>query len=130
MTEGPTAAKSSLLLNYHTPLNVISFIQSLTHGHFSVSLSILGEFLLRSLIAVSTGIFKSEVRTLEGPVSLTTTDYFNLTRMIDEVLYLSPADALWVEHRQNISSPPWLTAQGDAIQSLTTTDCKYYQRLI
>ncbi|PGH14249.1 hypothetical protein AJ80_05989 [Polytolypa hystricis UAMH7299] len=75
MRNGPVAASESLLLDYISPFQVISFYSSLKAGHLSVASSALGFGLLKLVVVFSTGLLVSAPTTLmdtEYPLALST----------------------------------------------------------
>ncbi|KIW02430.1 uncharacterized protein PV09_06246 [Verruconis gallopava] len=56
MATAPASASHSILLNYITPLNIISFTQSLSSGHPGVAVSIAVGFLNKLTIIISTAV--------------------------------------------------------------------------
>jgi hypothetical protein len=60
LATGPSAASESLLLDYLSPWNIISFISSIASRHYAVSLAVLGSFILKLLIISTTGLLAPE----------------------------------------------------------------------
>jgi hypothetical protein len=60
LASGPSSASQSLLLDYISPWNTISFISSLASRHYGVSLTVFGSFILKLLIISSTGLLALE----------------------------------------------------------------------
>ncbi|KAJ9617034.1 hypothetical protein H2200_000755 [Cladophialophora chaetospira] len=64
---GPKLAKDGLLLDYISTAPLTALVQSLRRRHWPVSAALLGSFLLKVLIVVSTGLFS--VQSLRRPLS-------------------------------------------------------------
>ncbi|KAK4208248.1 hypothetical protein QBC37DRAFT_379291 [Rhypophila decipiens] len=122
LSRGPETAGNSLLLNHHTPLNIISLVRSARARHFSVSLAIMGDISLRVLIVISTGLFNPELRYFPKDTAVSLLDQFNLTRLTDELSIVDPAISIWAETQKNLQAPSWVTAQGGAVQSFVATE--------
>ncbi|KAK3313653.1 hypothetical protein B0H66DRAFT_594509 [Apodospora peruviana] len=122
LSQGPTTAENSLLLDYHTPLNVISLLRSAQARHFSITLAILGEICLRILVVISTGLFKPELRDFPRDTTVRLLDQFNLTRLGDGLSLVDPTMSIWAETKRDLPAPSWLTAQGGAIQSFVAIE--------
>lgn len=59
-TKAPKPAKSSLLLDYVTPFQIVSLWNSIRNGHFNVSSTIAVFFLLKVVTIISTSAFELE----------------------------------------------------------------------
>jgi hypothetical protein len=60
LADGPSSASRSLLLDYISPWNIVSFLSSLASRHYGVSLAVFGSFVLKMLIISSTGLLAPE----------------------------------------------------------------------
>jgi hypothetical protein len=124
MSNQRATAAESLLLDYETGVNVAILFPSIKRRHFAVTLTTLGDILLRILIIVSTGLFKPEMKPLTGrPMSIMAQSQFNLTRLRDQEVYVDPEVSMWAEKTQNMSSSPWLTGQGAVVRPFNISQC-------
>jgi hypothetical protein len=57
MAKGPQPAANSLLLDYISPNPVAAFYRSIKHRHGPIAAVLLGSFLIKVLIVISTGLF-------------------------------------------------------------------------
>ncbi|EXJ62269.1 hypothetical protein A1O7_02702 [Cladophialophora yegresii CBS 114405] len=113
MAMGPQPAKNSLLLDYVTPLQILSFWRSLKRRHFAVSIGI-GVFVLIKVITVlSTGIFSLQsVQRNDVPTSMALNNTFDGTSFQHAAAVDSRAAFVAYGHRQyNISLPIGSTDQ-------------------
>lgn len=77
-------AEDGLLLDYISPIPLMAFFTSLRKCHWSVSAGLLGSFLLKILIVISTGLFS--LQTVPVPLSVP----FSMTEQF-QVHDVSPA---------------------------------------
>ncbi|RVX67370.1 hypothetical protein B0A52_09151 [Exophiala mesophila] len=93
LERGAALAKHSLLLDYISPIQLISFWQSLRNGHLSVTLTILGFFILKIITVVSTGVLVEESVVLpEKPLLLQLANRFN-GNLYNETEFITERDA-------------------------------------
>jgi hypothetical protein len=57
LAKKPQPVMKSLLLDYISPNPMVSFFRSLKHHHWPVAAGLLGSFVIKVLIVVSTGLF-------------------------------------------------------------------------
>jgi hypothetical protein len=77
MAKKPQPAAKSLLMDYISPNPVVSFFSSLRHCHWPVAAALLGSFLIKALIIVSTGVFILRPVALPREVSMDLTERFD-----------------------------------------------------
>ncbi|OCT50315.1 hypothetical protein CLCR_06575 [Cladophialophora carrionii] len=123
MATGPQPAKNSLLLDYVTPLQILSFWRSLKRRHFAVSIGI-GVFVLIKVITVlSTGIFSLQsVQRTDVPTLMALNNTFDGSSFQHAAAVDSRAAFVAYGHRQyNISLPSGSTDQY-AVQGFAPSD--------
>jgi hypothetical protein len=76
LAKKPQPVAKSLLLDYISPNPMVSFFRSLKHLHWPVAAVLLGSFVIKVLIVVSTGLFILNPVTLPREVSLHMTERF------------------------------------------------------
>ncbi|KAI0399269.1 hypothetical protein F4802DRAFT_590468 [Xylaria palmicola] len=77
MRSGPTSSNKSMLLDYISPFQAISFYRALKAGHWSVLASILGFTILKVAMVISTALLVSLPTKLSESVPVITTSNFN-----------------------------------------------------
>lgn len=90
-------AERNLLMNYVSPWSVTTLFRSLSKGHFTVSLVVLGGIILKALIILSTGLIDLESKQITYETQFSITNQFNLSRYRYQTP-VNPADpriALW-----------------------------------
>ena len=91
--EGSALAKHTVLLDYVSPLQLISFWKSFKTGHLAVTFSITGFILLKLITLVSTGLLVEDIVELpEKQVALQTSNVFNGS-LYNETEYVTKSDA-------------------------------------
>lgn len=125
MSRSQASAENSVLLNYLTPLRIVSLWRSLKRSHWLVSISTSGSLILGLLIILSTSLLSLEHRpitkifTKEG--GFTTLDQFNLTKAPPEQdengFFQSPGYSIsntwyyWGMHKHNVPRPSGMTSE-------------------
>ncbi|KAF2434530.1 hypothetical protein EJ08DRAFT_470203 [Tothia fuscella] len=75
MAKGPSPASQSILLDYLSPMNIMSFFRSLKKGHYAVALTIFGSILLKIMIISSAALIgprSSSITQQNIPIGLET----------------------------------------------------------
>ncbi|KIY02027.1 uncharacterized protein Z520_02165 [Fonsecaea multimorphosa CBS 102226] len=123
MAKGPQRAENSLLLDYVTPLQILSLWKSLRRGHFAVSSSIVVFLLIKVITVLSTGMFSLQSVQKNGvPTPMTLNNTFDGTRFRHAESVDSRAAYVAYGHRAyNISLPVGTTDQY-AVQSFAPSD--------
>ncbi|KIW70606.1 hypothetical protein PV04_02862 [Phialophora macrospora] len=123
MAVRPQPAKNSLLLDYVTPLQVLSFWRSVKRRHFTVSLSIAIFVLIKVITVLSTGIFSLQtVQRHDVPTSMALNNTYDGSTFQHAAAVDSRAAYVAYGHRQyNISLPIGTTDQY-AVQGFAPSD--------
>jgi hypothetical protein len=123
MARSPQPAKNSLLLDYVTPLQILSFWRSLKRRHFTVSIGI-GVFVLIKVITVlSTGIFSLQtVQRHDVPTSMALNNTFDASNFQHAAAVDSRAAFVAYGHRQYNISLPIGSTDRYAVQGFAPSD--------
>lgn len=125
MSRSQASAENSVLLNYLTPLRIVSLWKSLKRRHWLVSIGTSGSLILGLLIILSTSLLNLEHRhitkTFTKEEGFTTLDQFNLTKappeQIDTGFFQSPSYSIsndwyyWGMHEHNVPRPNGMTSE-------------------
>ena len=108
MARGPQPAKNSLLLDYVTPLQLLSLWRSLKSGHSTVSTSIVVFVLIKVITVLSTGMFSLETVQRSGiPITMAPNNTFDGRNLQDAAAVDSRAAFVAYGHKAyNIVSTP------------------------
>ncbi|KAJ9640764.1 hypothetical protein H2204_003053 [Knufia peltigerae] len=93
LREGSAQSQKSILLDYISPLQVLSFWEAVRNGHWLVCNTIITFVFLKLITVASTGLFTIDVRTLFDPnTTLVTTTSFDGS-LYNASAYLSVSDS-------------------------------------
>ncbi len=106
--KNPSEPEKGLFLNYLTPPNMTSLVQSAKGKHFLVTMSVLGSFALHILIIISTSLLSLSSQVFEQNANFTAIDQFNLSR-INSTYPVDSGITMWLISQYNQSYPPGTT---------------------
>lgn len=116
----PQPAENNLLLDYISPNPIISFYKSARHRHWPVTVALIGSFLLKALIIISTTLFSLQMLAVPIPQSLTMTEQLQFDRFNSATVDDLAASIYAGVAFKNLSYPPGTNSRS-AVEMFNTS---------
>jgi hypothetical protein len=92
LAKGPSPASQSILLDYLSPWNVVSFIRSLKLGHYAVALTVFGSVLFKLLIIAAAALISPQSSSMSQDMQLSLANTFGTSTL--DLKSITSKDAL------------------------------------